>query len=58
MESIKENINDIFLRKETLATGGRMCDCTYSNKAVATEEELQNYEDDMKNEAKRGGITL
>ena len=50
--------NHIFLRKETLATGGRMCDCTYINKDVATEEELQNYEDDMKNEAKRGGVIL
>lgn len=48
----------IFLRKETLATGGSMCDCTYISKEIATREELQAFEDDMGNEAKRGGIVL
>lgn len=27
--------NHIFLRKETLATGGRMCDCTYINRKAS-----------------------
>lgn len=48
----------IFLRKETLSTGGGMCDCTYISKDIATREELQAFEDDMKNEAKRGGVVL
>lgn len=46
----------IFLRKETIATGGRLCDCTYISKDIATEEEKREYENDMANEALRGGV--
>lgn len=35
-----------------------MCDCTYISKDMATKEEFQDYEYDMRNEAKRGGIIL
>lgn len=48
----------IFLRKQSIATGGKICDCTYISKDVATKEEIQEYKNDMKNEAVRGGIVL
>lgn len=48
----------IFLRKQTIATGGKICDCTYISKDVATKEEIQEYKNDMKNEAMRGSIIL
>lgn len=48
----------IFLRKQTIATGGKICDCTYISKSVATNEEMQEYKNDMENEAVRGGIVL
>lgn len=48
----------IFLRKQSIATGGKICDCTYISKAVATKEEMQEYKNDMENEAVRGGIRL
>lgn len=50
--------NHIFLRKETISTGGSMCDCTYISKDIATREEFQAFNDDMRNEAKRGGIDV
>lgn len=50
--------NHVFLRKETLATGGSMCDCTYISKDIVTKEELQAFMDDMRNEAKCGGVDL
>ena len=48
----------IFLRKQTIATGGKICDCTYISKDVATKEEIQEYKNDMKNEAMRGSVRL
>lgn len=48
----------IFLRRETLATGGKVCDCTYISKDIASKEELQEYENDMRNEASRGGVRM
>ena len=48
----------IFLRKETLATGGSVCDCTYISKDIASKEEWQEYENDRRNEATSGGISL
>ena len=48
----------IFLRKETIATGGSICDCTYISKDIATEDEIREYENDMANEALRGGVGL
>lgn len=48
----------IFLRKQSIATGGKICDCTYISKDIASEEEMQEYKNDMKNEAVRGGIVL
>lgn len=50
--------NHIFLRKETIASGGSVCDCTYISKAIASKEEFQEYKNDMKNEAIRGGVKL
>lgn len=48
----------IFLRKQSIATGGKICDCAYISKNVATKEEMQEYRNDMKNEAAHGGIDV
>lgn len=36
----------IFLRKGTIATGGKVCDCTYISKDIALKEEFQEYENE------------
>lgn len=41
-----------------MRSGWMLCDCAYIDKDVATEEEVQSFNDDMKNEAKRGGVIL
>ncbi len=48
--------NYLFLRKETLVTGGSMCDCTYIGKDVATAEEKEASRQDYLEEARRGGM--
>lgn len=48
--------NHLFLRKETLATGGSMCDCTYIGKDVATAVEAEASRQDCLEEAQRGGM--
>ena len=47
-----------FLRKETIATGGRVCDCTYIGKDVATTQEAAQSLQDKLDEARRGGLHL
>lgn len=49
--------NHLFLRKQTLATGGHVCDCTYINKQTATEAERRQSAQDSRDEALRGGRT-
>lgn len=45
-----------FLRKQTLATGGKMCDCTYIGKDIASAEEAAESLQDKYDEASRGGL--
>lgn len=47
--------NHYFLRKETIATGGKVCDCTYIGRKAATNAEIEECEKDKKEEALRGG---
>lgn len=46
----------LFLRKQTLATGGQMCDCTYIRKTAATEEEIRQAAADSAAELARGKV--
>lgn len=32
--------------EETIATGGKVCDCTYISKDIASKEEFQEYENE------------
>ena len=41
-----------------MRSGWMLCDCAYIDNDVATEEEVQSFNDDMKNEAKRVGVIL
>ena len=50
--------NHFFLRKETIATGGRVCDCTYIGKDVATAQEAAQSLQDKLDEARRGGLSV
>ena len=50
--------NHLFLRDQTLATGGAVCDCHYVRKSSATQEEWDKSHDDGRREALRGGRTL
>lgn len=50
--------NHYFLRKQTLATGGRVCDCTYIGKDIATTEEAAESLQDRLDEARRGGLSV
>lgn len=47
--------NHYFIRKQTIATGGTVCDCHYVNKSVATQKEIAESEQDKIQEAVRGG---
>lgn len=46
--------NHIFLRKETIASGGKVCDCTYISKDIASDDEWQEYQKDRKKESQYG----
>lgn len=50
-----EASNHLFLRKETLSTGGKVCDCCYVRKSAATAEETAQCQQDKIAEAHRGG---
>lgn len=50
--------NHFFLRKETIATGGRVCDCTYIGKDIATNAEAAESMQDRLDEARRGGLSV
>lgn len=50
-----EEENHIFLRKQTIATGGTVCDCHYVRKFSATPEEIAGSAEDKRKEALRGG---
>ena len=45
-----------FLRKETIATGGSVCDCTYIGKDSASTEEAAESLQNKLDEARRGGL--
>lgn len=50
--------NHYFLRKKTIATGGRVCDCTYIGKDAATAQEAAQSRQDKLDEARRGGLHI
>ena len=47
--------NHWFLRESTIATGGKICDCHYVDKTVATREEIERSKRNRREEAMRGG---
>ena len=47
--------NHWFLRSSTIATGGKVCDCRYVSKRVATAQEIQRSKENKRSEAVRGG---
>lgn len=50
-----EEGNHIFLRKQTIATGGTVCDCRYVRKSAAMQKEIAEAAADKRKEALRGG---
>ena len=53
--TIGEEGNHIFLRKQTIATGGTVCDCHYVRKSAVTQKEIAEAAADKRKEALRGG---
>ena len=53
--SFGEEGNHFFLRKQTIATGGTVCDCRYVRKSAATQAEIAESAEDKRKEALRGG---